>query len=423
MKSSTIRTMVLGVTILLVVVMGVQLFWLSKTYKLEENEFNNKVSSALRSMMETIRFSKHDTTPFAGGISQPLPNFFIAQTKYPLDSDSVTFELKKVIEEFYIFTSFKFGMYDSRTGSMRHVRYISYNGQTTKHESQSLPVLKRPYNYIGVYFPHRETYIIRQMSFWVFSTILLLLVIVGFGISLFKLFRQRQLSEIQKEFINNMTHEFRTPISTIQISTEVFKNNASIRADKRLSQYATIIEKEVNHLESQVDRVLQVAKLENNKIILQKEPINIHEIIRYASMSFKEKINLKGGRFLLSLRATRPIIEADRLHFINIIFNLIDNAIKYVAHPEIKLRTCDYKNGIRICIADNGPGIPEKYQKFLFTPFFRVPTGNLHEVKGFGLGLNYVKTYVRAHGGHIQVASKPGKGAIFTLYFPQSSKA
>ncbi len=423
MKSSTIRTMVLGVTIMLVLVMGLQLFWLNKTYRLEENEFNNKVNSALRSMMETIRFSRHDTTPFAGGVSQPLPDFFIARTKYKLDSDSVAFELKKVIEEFYIFTNFKFGMYNSRLDTMKHVRYISYNELPSTRNTKPLPVLKRPYDYIGVYFPNRETYIIRQMSFWVFSTVLLLLVIVGFGISLFKLFRQRQLSEIQKEFINNMTHEFRTPISTIQISTEVFKNNPGIQADKRLSQYATIIEKEVNHLENQVDRVLQMAKLENHKMILKKEPVDIHEIIRYACTSFKEKVAQKGGRFFLSLKSTKPVIEADRLHFINIIFNLIDNAIKYVAQPEIKLSTQNYKKGIKIFIEDNGPGIPERYQKFLFTAFFRVPTGNLHEVKGFGLGLNYVKTYTKALNGHIQVSSKTGKGTIFTLYFPQSEKA
>ncbi len=413
----------LGVTTLLVVVMGFQLYWLNKTYNLEENEFNNKVSSALRSMIETMRYYRHDTAPFAGGISQPLPNYFIVQTKYKIDTDQLAFQLKKVIEEFYIFTSYKFGVYDARLDRMTHVHYMSYNKQHERHRTDPLPVLKRPYNYIGVYFPDRESYIIREMSFWVFSTVLLLVVIIGFGVSLVKLFKQRQLSEIQKEFINNMTHEFRTPISTIQISTEVLKNNPSIQANKRLSQYTGIIEKESYHLEGQVERVLQVAKMENRSVHLQKEPINVHEIIRDAIVNFEAKLKLKEGRFILSLEATRPLIMADRLHFINILFNLIDNAVKYVAdHPVITLATADHKGGIAIAVSDNGPGIPEKYQKFLFTKFFRVPTGNLHEVKGFGLGLNYVKTYVKAHRGHVKVASKPQKGCTFTIYFPESKQ-
>lgn len=420
MKSSTIRTMVLGITTLLVVVMGFQLYWLNKTYKLEESEFNNKVSSALRSMMENMRYDRLDTDPFVGGISQPLPNYFIVQTKYKIDTDLLGFQLKKAIEEFYVFTSYKFGIYDAGQNAMTHVHYMSYNDQHDRHKTDPLPVLKRPYNYIGVYFPDRESYLIREMGFWVFTTLLLLLAITGFGISLFKLFKQRQLSEIQKEFINNMTHEFRTPVSTIQISTEVLKDHPDIQANKRLLQYAGIIENEANHLENQVDRVLQVAKLENHSVHLQKENINVHEILRDAVVNFEDRIRRKQGHFILSLEATRPMIRADRLHFINIIFNLTDNALKYVQRPEITFSTADRKDGIEIKVSDNGPGIPEKYRKYLFTKFFRVPTGNLHEVKGFGLGLNYVKTYTKAHKGHVKVESKPQKGCIFTLYFPES---
>ena len=423
MKSSTLRTMVLGITTLLVVVMGFQLYWLNKTYKLEENEFNNKVSSALRAMMETMRYYRNDTSPFAGNISQPRPNYFMVQTKYKTDTEQLAFQLKKVIEEFYIFTSYKFGVYDSQTDSMTAVQYMSYNDQHIRHKTTPLPTLHRPYDYIGVYFPDREAYIIREMGFWVFSTVLLLVVIIGFGISLFKLFKQKQLSEIQKEFINNMTHEFKTPVATIQIAAEVFKDNAYVQQHKRLFQYTGIIEKEANHLENQIDRVLQVAKLENSRNPLQKEPVNVHELIDEVRLHFKDQLRHKQGHFICQPHATRPVILADRLHFINILFNLIDNAIKYTEQPEITLATADWGKGIQIAVSDNGPGIPEKYQKFLFTKFFRVPTGNIHAVKGFGLGLNYVKTYTRALNGQIKVESKPEKGCTFTLYFPESKPA
>jgi two-component system phosphate regulon sensor histidine kinase PhoR len=420
MKSSTLRTIVIGVTTLIVLVMGIQLYWVSKTYALEEKEFNIKVNSALRSVVEAIRFSHKDTSPFAGVITQPRHDYFIADTKYKADSDEVEFLLKKAIEEYNIFTNFKFGIYNTEEKKLTHIRYIP-SGQTDQDPGTPLPLIDKPYNYIGVLFPNRESFIIHQMDFWIFSTIFLLLVIIGFGISIFKLFRQKQLSEIQKDFINNMTHEFRTPISTIQLSTEVLKNNKAIQDNQRLFHYASIIENEANHLENQVDRVLQVAKMESRSLQLEKEPINVHDIICQTVHDFENTIRQKNGRFRLDLQATRPVIIADRLHFTNILFNLADNAIKYADKPEVVFHTADEKKGIRICIQDNGPGIPQKYQKFLFTKFFRVPTGNLHEVKGFGLGLNYVKLYTKSFDGEVQLKSEPEKGSNFILRFPYSS--
>lgn len=421
MRSSTLRTMVLGITILLVLVMGVQLYWLNKTYALEEKEFNVKVNSALRSVVEAIRFSHHDTTPFAGEITQPKRNYFVANTKYEADTEEIEFLLKKAIEEYNIFTSFKFGIYNKNTGKMEHIEYVPFPETSKRYADKPLPQIQKPYNYVGVFFPNRKTFIIHEMGFWIFSTLLLLIIIIGFGISLFKFFKQRQLSEIQKDFINNMTHEFRTPISTIQLSTEVLKGNQNIQSNQRLFQYTHIIENEANHLENQVERVLQVAKMENHPFHLEKDYINVHEILRQVTYNFENNIKQKEGHFEQHLNATHPVIVADKLHFTNIFFNLIDNAIKYSSHPHITISTEDHKKGILIFIKDNGPGISKKYQKFLFTKFFRVPTGNIHEVKGFGLGLNYVKLYTRAFGGKITLSSEPGKGCTFVLYFPKVS--
>lgn len=417
MKSATLRTIVIGVTILLVLVMGVQLYWVSKTYKLEEKEFNIKVNSALRSVVEAIRISHHDNKPFAGVVMQQQHNYFIADTKYVADSDETEFLLKKAIEEYNIFTSFKFGIYNASERKLLHIRYIS-SGQITPDPGRKLPVIHQPYNYIGVLFPNRDSFIIHEMGFWIFSTICLLVVIIGFGISIYQLFRQKRLSEIQKDFINNMTHEFRTPISTIQLSTEYLKKNASIQSNQRLFQYTNIIENEANHLEEQVERVLQVAHMENHTLHLENQPVNVHQVITQTVHEFESTIRQKDGHFNLDLKATEPVIMADRLHFTNILFNLADNAIKYSTHPIVTFQTLNENNHIRISVKDNGPGIAPKYQKFLFTKFFRIPTGNLHEVKGFGLGLNYVKLYTKSFHGDVRVESVPGKGSNFILTFP-----
>lgn len=418
MKSSTLRTIVIGVTILLVLVMGVQLYWVTKTYQLEEREFNIKVNSALRSIVETIRNSHHDNVPFAGVVTQLEHNYFIANTKYVADSDETDFLLKKAVEEYNIFTNFKYGIYDTSHKQLAHIRYVSY-GQKVRDPGKPLPLIQEPFNYIGISFPNRDSFIIRQMGFWIFSTICLLVVIIGFGASIYQLFRQKRLSEIQKDFINNMTHEFRTPISTIQLSTEFLKKNSSIQSNQRLFQYTNIIENEANHLEEQVERVLEVARLEHHALHLENESVNVHEIIEQTAGEFESSIKQKNGHFNLDLTASHPIITADRLHFTNVIFNLVDNAIKYSDEPVVTFHTANQKDNILISIKDNGPGINPKYQKYLFTKFFRIPTGNLHEVKGFGLGLNYVKLYTKYFHGNIHLESEPGKGCNFILIFPK----
>lgn len=420
MKSATLQKIVIIAAILMTAVMAAQLYWLRETYTLEEKEFNVKVHTALRTVVEQIRVSRQDTTPFVEEVEQPQHNYFIANIRYPVDSDQVEFLLRNAFEAYNVYTTFKFGVYDARSGRMRFVRYI--RSAPTRFEKNDpnvpLPAVKRNYSYIGVYFPNRERFIITELNFWIYSTLALMLVILGFAISIFKLVRQKQLSEIQKDFINNMTHEFRTPISTIQLSTEVIKNFSAVQSNQRIFNYANIIENEVNHLEEQVERVLQVARLERHTGHMKKEQVNVHDIILQSAQDFESMIRQKEGEFKLILNATHSVIMADRLHFTNIIFNLVDNAIKYSLKPLVTIITADYKNGVSISVQDNGIGIPRQYQKFLFTKFFRVPTGNLHEVKGFGLGLNYVKLYTKAFNGTVEVDSEAGKGSIFTLYFP-----
>ncbi|GAA4320302.1 HAMP domain-containing sensor histidine kinase [Compostibacter hankyongensis] len=423
MRPSTLKKIIAAMTVLIILVMGAQLYWLKKTYTLEEQEFNVKVHAALRSVVESVRFSRKDTAPFADEVEQAGHNYYIANTKYAADSTEVVFLLKKAFEEYNVFTSFKFGLYRSSTGQMEDVGYIRSAPTGSEDSTARLTVVPKSFNYVGVLFPGRESFLLREMGFWIFSTILLLAVIIGFVISILKLFRQKQLSEVQKDFINNMTHEFRTPIATIQLSTEVLKNATPVRSDQRLSRYARIIGNEINHLGEQVERVLQVAKTEKHNIQLKKEPVDIHEVIRQCMLDFEAVLRRKKGHFHPRLEAAHPVLILDALHFKNILFNLIDNAIKYAPQPEITLTTADHRQGVSISVADNGIGIPRQYQQFLFTKFFRVPTGNLHEVKGFGLGLNYVKLYTKAMKGEVKMESDPGKGSIFTIWFPQGDPA
>jgi two-component system, OmpR family, phosphate regulon sensor histidine kinase PhoR len=282
-----------------------------------------------------------------------------------------------------------------------------------------LPALKMDGYYFGVRFPKIEANLISQMGIWGFSSIVMLVVIFFFVYTLFVILKQRRLSEVQKDFINNMTHEFKTPLSTIAISTGVLKDPSIIQNPERLLSYATIIENESHRLKQQVERVLQMARLEKSDIGLKKEKCDIHELINDAVKNNSIALNDKQGAIKLELQAKSSIALVDKLHFTNVINNLLDNAIKYSqVAPEILITTANQAGYLQLCVKDNGIGISKENQQKIFHRFYRVPTGNLHDVKGFGLGLNYVKLIVEAHKGKINVESEMGKGSFFNVLLP-----
>jgi two-component system phosphate regulon sensor histidine kinase PhoR len=257
------------------------------------------------------------------------------------------------------------------------------------------------------------------MGIWSFSSVVLLVVIFFFAYTLFVILKQKRLSEIQKDFINNMTHEFKTPISTIAVSTEVLKDPNIIHQPERLLNYAGIIEKENSRLKQHVERVLQIARLDKEDIELKKEVIDLHQLIHDAIGNVSLLLQEKNGNITVDLQASSHEIKADKLHFTNVLNNLLDNAIKYCnTSPEIMIRSFNQENKIGIEIKDNGLGILPENQKRIFQKFYRVSTGNVHDVKGFGLGLSYVKTIVGEHRGEMKLSSEIGKGSIFTLFIP-----
>jgi two-component system phosphate regulon sensor histidine kinase PhoR len=245
------------------------------------------------------------------------------------------------------------------------------------------------------------------------------LVITFFGYTLFVILKQKRLSEIQKDFINNMTHEFKTPISTIAVSTEVLKDPAILHQPERLMNYTAIIERENARLKQQVERVLQVARLDKENFGLKKEFIDIHQLIHDAVKNTSITLQERKGIIMYELQAVNGEMAVDKLHVTNAIQNLLDNAIKYCKTiPEITIKTSNEAKRVLIEVRDNGIGISAENQKRIFQKFFRVPTGNVHDVKGFGLGLSYVKTIVEVHGGGIKVQSELGRGSVFRLYLP-----
>jgi two-component system phosphate regulon sensor histidine kinase PhoR len=251
------------------------------------------------------------------------------------------------------------------------------------------------------------------------SIILIILIIGAFYFTISTIVRQKKLSEIKSDFINNMTHEFKTPISTISLAGEVLSDKTIVKTPESVEKYLKIIKDENKRLAGLVENVLQAAVLDKGKLKFKIQECDLHQIINDVIQSLNLQIQNKGGVITTELKAQRYSLFADRMHLGNIIYNLIDNALKYSKEaPQIRVSTDSDKDGISISVQDNGIGIRKEDQKKIFETFYRVPTGNIHNVKGFGLGLSYVKAVVEKHGGHVEVQSEPGYGSTFVVYLP-----
>ncbi len=273
---------------------------------------------------------------------------------------------------------------------------------------------------LKVYFYDQQGFLFRQIWVSLFASVLLIATILFcFVFSLQTIRKQKKLSEIKNDFINNMTHEFKTPISTVSLATEALQDpDISSHNDFR-QRYLKIISEENNRLGMQVEKVLQIATLDKKDFKLKLDKVNVHEVLQQALANIDLQVQKRGGVLDTNLAAAASVVVADKLHLSNILYNLLDNANKYSPEaPHITVNTKSTKTGIVINIVDRGIGISREAVSRIFDKFYRVPTGNLHDVKGFGLGLAYVKMMVEAHGGLIKVQSEPRRGSNFEVYIP-----
>lgn len=276
--------------------------------------------------------------------------------------------------------------------------------------------------FLNIYFPNQQSYILSSIVVMTVSTLLLTLIIIfSFSATILIIFRQKRLSEIKSDFVSNMTHELKTPISTISLAAQMLNDKGIPVERKNLSYLGGVIADESKRLGLQVEKVLQMAIFEKTKLKLKLKDVDLHQIIDKVVSNFSIQIDNAGGKLEYELLASDSICYADEIHITNVVTNLLDNALKYRnGNPTIHLSTQTATNGIIIAVKDNGIGISRENLKRIFDQFYRVPTGNIHNVKGFGLGLSYVKKITEAHGGKIWVESILGEGSVFSIYLPKA---
>ena len=318
---------------------------------------------------------------------------------------------------------FEFGVYSSRLNRIMLEKTGRYHDKLmTKGYSFALfpnNMFSTP-DYLLLYFPEISRFILFQMwGMLAVSLALVLVIIAAFIYSITTIIRQKKISEMRNDFINNMTHEFKTPISTVSLACQALTDNDVQKSDELYRSYINIISDENKRLGIMAEKILQTAILEKGKLNARMEPLNIHEIIAEVIKNIGIQIEIRDGVIETRLDAEQYMISADRIHISNLIYNLLDNANKYTPRkPHIRVSTENAPGGILIFVQDNGIGISKTYQKKIFEKLFRIPTGDIHNVKGFGLGLSYVKFVVEKHLGTITVESEPNKGSTFRIFLP-----
>ncbi len=273
--------------------------------------------------------------------------------------------------------------------------------------------------YLVINFPGKNSHIYREVSLLVFGSIIFtIIILLTFGATLYYIHKQKKLSEIKSDFINNMTHEFKTPIATIRLATDALESPKVMGIKKPTLNYLNIIRQENKRMNNQVERVLQMALIEQGKLQIDLQETDLHGIIQNCIKVVELLAKKNHGSISSSLRASCHVLNIDEIHFANVMNNLLDNAIKYTNKPpDIMIETYNHQNMLCIRISDNGVGMSKEVQNQIFDKFYRKPMGNIHNVKGFGLGLSYVKAVIEAHDGSISVMSEPDNGSTFLMKF------
>ena len=404
----------------LLMVLVIQVNSIFQTAKIKEEIFNEKANMVLSRTAEALCSDKE--TCMNMGSSCFLEN--ASECKLQLGKNEIN-KIDSILKKFMKFYNFHLDY------TFEVIRQDPNDSKKTEGERSNNAFKKRLEEVVSksglelkLIFPEKKQFIIAEMgTMFITSVILILVVLFMFWRTVLSLIKEKKISEHTTDFLNNMTHEFKTPLTNIALAGKMIIKDSNIKQEDKIRHYSGIILQENEKLRLQVEQVLSMTALERGEIPISKTELDFHKLITDALKCISIQIENKKGILNLNLNAAKFIFSGDRNHLTNAICNLIDNSIKYsMERPEISVQTANLNNNLILVISDKGIGIDKEYSKKVFDKFFRIPTGNLHDVKGFGLGLAYVKKIIELHHGTIELESEKGKGATFTITLPLNNE-
>jgi len=419
MKQRKIFTITLVAAMLAIAgLITLQTVWFRNAYGVEEQQFDNKVNLAIRAVANDLLKAGGDSLTKINPVVKKATNAYYVDFGHAFSYRLLDSLLRKNFAVHNIRAPFELAVYDSRQGIMLLGNYYERGATTQKGITcGSRAADAVPMDFM-ITFPGKRADIVGGMTLWIISAFVFLAVLLLFTFIVIDLMKQKKLSEIKTDLMNNITHELQTPIANISLASEVLRNGNGKMGDDKSLHYANIIYEENKRLKFQVEQVLQASLFGKGEIALTKTEVNVNTVMEEVIRNFQLRIQHRQGRLNSKLEAAKPIVFADAFHLANIFYNLLDNADKYSPDkPDIVVTTTNTIGGILIAIADKGIGIRRDVQRYVFDKFYRAGTGNVHDVKGYGLGLAYVQEMVKAHQGKISVASELHQGSRFELYF------
>ncbi len=391
-----------------------QLFLLNQAYIFEKKDVEDKIHFALQDVVERIYRDNKTELPTTNLIKKVSENYFIVNVNDVFENKILEHYLKTEFEKVKLELDFEYAIYDCSSQSMVYGNYVAVDGKPSSFCEDCFSKNTDLTYYFAIRFPHIKQSYFRSLSqYWVFTGVLFLVLII-YVYSVFLMLKQKRYTELQKDFINNMTHEFKTPLASILIASNYANSQNEIKDNPKLSKYMQIIINQSNKLNQHIEKILYVAKTDSNQIVLEKTKVDVYSVLELV----KENIFLKHQKNVqieISL-AKKYLVMADEFHFYNLIYNVIDNAVKY-SENEVNIQISSHENskGLLLNFSDKGVGIPPNDLPFVFDKFYRVARQDNKDIEGFGIGLSYVKRVCEWHKWNVSVKNNDGKGITVSI--------
>lgn len=424
MKFNKLNIIVFIGLLAIVGVLTMQLIMLREAFMFERKEFGEKIHFALQDVVEKIYRDNQSELPATSPIKKVSDDYYVVNVDDVFEADILEYYLKSEFEKVKLDLDYEYAMYDCASDEMVYGNYITSDGnRTTSENAQCKNCFTKKEGliyYFAIRFPHlRYNYIASLQQYWIYTGVLLLVLVI-YVYSVFMLLKQKRYSELQKDFINNMTHEFKTPLSSILIASNYAVKQEEIESNPKLNKYLQIIIEQSNKLNHHIERILNVAKTDNRLMVLEQKEFDIIETLELVRDNAVMKFPQADINF--SHNADSVMVVADAFHFYNIAYNIVENAVKYGnGSPAVTINLSEKEKGLALNFTDNGPGIPAEHIDYVFDRFYRVPRENKKEVEGFGIGLFYVKKICDLHGWKISIKNNEKQGITIAIAIPKSS--
>lgn len=417
LKLNKLNSIIILGIIAIVGILVAQLLWTKEAFTIEEKKFSQKTHIALLEVAKKLYQGTNHDLPTENPIKKISNDYYVVNIDNDFEPEILEFYLKTEFKKMNLMTDFEYAMYNCQSDEMVYGNYISLSDKSKGKKSIYFPKHKNLVYYFAIRFPNETTYLFSSLRFWFVLSMVLILILLIYVYSIFTLLQQKKYSDLQRDFINNMTHEFKTPLSSILIASNYLIQQEPIKKDKKLYTYAEIIINQSNKLNQHIEKILTIAKSDYSPLELNTENIAIVPIIENAI----ENIKLKYPEITTTIKSDSSdyTLIADSFHFNNLVYNLLDNAAKYCnGKPEIVIRLSKENQMLKLEFIDNGIGICNKNLSFIFDKFYRIPSEKSNEVNGFGLGLYYVKKICNLHHWKINATNNLEKGITLTILIP-----